>query len=157
MKIAHLAWGAALAVAVASGPALATDLPAGGMSVQDVSNWLQSQGFQARVVTESNGSQTITSSTGGGNFHVGFYDCKGTRCGSIQFYAGFDTKGALNVTKMNEWNRKQRWARGYVDNVNDPWVEMDVDLTPGGTYELLNDEFATWRAVLARFRQFIGF
>ncbi|MGH7095790.1 MAG: YbjN domain-containing protein [Stellaceae bacterium] len=126
------------------------------MTVEDVVNWLQSGGYQAKVVTGKNGKQTITSSVGGTNFHVGFYDCNGARCGSIQFFAGFDTKGALNPVKMNQWDRAQRWGRAYVDNVNDPWLEMDVDLTPGGTYELLNDEFATWRALLARFRQFIG-
>ncbi len=31
--------------------------------------------------------------------------------------------------------------RAYVDKVNDPWLEYDVDLTPGGSYELLKDEF----------------
>ena len=57
---------------------------------------------------------------------------------------------------MNEWNRDNRWARGYYDSVNDPWVEYDVDLTPGGTYELLDDEFATWRSTLTRFMTHYG-
>ena len=56
---------------------------------------------------------------------------------------------------MNDWNRDNRWARAYVDKVNDPWLEYDVDLTPGGTYEMLNDEFAIWRDTLGRFHKIV--
>jgi hypothetical protein len=156
MKLRLVACAAAIAVAALSTPASAKDLPAGGMTVAEVASWLQDAGYQAQVVTAANGQQTITSASSGTGFHVGFYDCQNQRCGSIQFFAGFNTKGALNPVKMNDWNSSERWARAYVDKVNDPWIEMDVDLTPGGTYELLNDEFATWRSVLARFRSFIG-
>jgi hypothetical protein len=147
----------AAAIAAAAAPASAKDLPAGGMTIQDVASWLQGDGYQAKIVTAANGKQTISSSAGGTNFHVGFYDCKEARCGSMQFYAGFDTKGAFNPAKMNEWNSAHRWVRAYVDKTNDPWVEMDVDLSPGGTYEMLADEFATWRSILDTFKHFIGF
>jgi hypothetical protein len=156
MRVHLLACAAAIVAAAFSTAAAAKDIPTGGMTADDVAAWLQAEGYQAKVVTEQNGSKTISSSSGGVGFHVGFYDCQGTRCGSFQFFAGFNTNGALNPVKMNEWNRSERWARAYVDNTNDPWVEMDIDLTPGGTYEMIDDEFATWRAVLARFKQFIG-
>jgi hypothetical protein len=156
MKLRALVFIAAIMATAGATPASAKDLPAGGMTADEVASWLQSQGYQAKVETDNSGKQSITSSTGGTNFHVGFYDCKGARCGSMQFYAGFDTKGALNPVKMNEWNSSHRWTRGYVDKVNDPWVEMDIDLTPGGTYELLADEFAVWRNMLDRFKKFIG-
>jgi hypothetical protein len=74
----------------------------------------------------------------------------------MQFAAGFDTKGAFNPVKMNDWNRDNRWTRAYIDKANDPWLEMDIDLTPGGTFELLNDEFATWRSSFVRFKKFIN-
>jgi len=156
MKGLAVACAAAIAAIVISTPAPAKDIPGGGMTVQDVANWLLSEGYQAKIVTGNDGQQTISSSSGGINFHVGFYDCKGARCGSIQFFAGFDTKGALNPVKMNDWNHTERWARAYVDKTNDPWIEMDVDITPGGTFELLSDEFATWRSVLDHFKTFIG-
>jgi hypothetical protein len=155
MKVHLLACATAIAVAVVSTSALAKDLPAGGLTAEEVASWMQDAGYQAKIVTEKNGQKTITSSTGGVRFHVGFYDCKSQRCASIQFFAGFNTQGALNPVKMNEWNRSKRWARGYVDQVNDPWIEMDVDLSPGGTYEILNDEFAIWRNTLNNFNGFI--
>lgn len=79
------------------------------------------------------------------------FDCKDDRCGSFQFSVGFATHGKFDVSHMNDWNRDSRWCRGYFDNVNDPWIEYDIDLTPGGTYELLDDEFATYRNSVSRF------
>jgi len=156
MRLGITALTLAMALALGSTSASAKDLPYGGMTLDDVVGWLQGAGYQAKVVTEKTGEKTITSTAEGIEFHVGFYDCKQDRCGSIQFFAGWNTNGALNVKKMNQWNRGRRWARAYVDDTNDPWIEMDVDLSPGGTYELLNDEFATWRSALSTFKQFIN-
>jgi hypothetical protein len=155
MKVYLVACAAAVLGAALSSPASAKNLPDGGVTVADVAGWLQTAGYQAKIVTSQSGQQTIASSSGGTGFHVGFYDCKNLRCGSIQFFAGFSTKGALNPVAMNGWNSSERWGRAYVDKTNDPWVEMDVDLTPGGTYELLDDEFATWRGTLGRFNTFV--
>ena len=57
---------------------------------------------------------------------------------------------------MNDWNMNKRWVRAYVDKENDPWVEYDVDLAPGGTYEGLKDQFGIWQDALSHFRKFIG-
>jgi hypothetical protein len=108
-------------------------------------------GYPAQVVTDSNGKKHVDSYVNGVKFGVYMFDCNGDNCGSIQFAAGFATHGGFNISRMNEWNHDNRWARGYYDDVNDPWCEMDVDLTPGGTYELLNDEFTTWKKVIDGF------
>jgi hypothetical protein len=50
---------------------------------------------------------------------------------------------------------ENRWVRGYTDNVNDPWLQFDIDLTPGGTYEMLDDEFDIWKSQLSKFRQYV--
>jgi hypothetical protein len=142
---------AALVLTLTPGAAIARDLPDGGMTVNDVVGWLQGIGYSAEIVADKDGAQHVRTSVGGTNFGVYMFDCKDGRCGSIQFSAGFATHGAFDTSRMNQWNLDSRWARGYFDSVNDPWVEMDVDLTPGGTYELLNDELATWKGTLARF------
>ncbi len=56
---------------------------------------------------------------------------------------------------MNEWNTNYRWLRARVDGSNDPWGEMDVDLSTGGSYELLNEEFGVWRKALLEFQKFL--
>ena len=154
MKATILARAATLALL--PGAAAARDLPAGGMTLDEIAAWLHDQGLTAEVQTADNGAKSIYSSIGGSNFHIYQYDCKEARCGSLQFSSGFDTKGAFNADKMNGWNRDNRSAHAYVDKVNDPWVEFDVDLTPGGSYELLNDELGIWHQSLDNFRKYIN-
>jgi hypothetical protein len=121
-----------------------------------VQTWLQNAGYAAKIESNADGTQDIASAADGGNFHVFFYDCNNGRCASMQFSAGFDTKGAFKAEQMNQWNNDKRWAKAYVDKVNDPWLELDVDLSPGGTYEGLDDEFGIWRQSLTAFRKYIG-
>jgi hypothetical protein len=145
-----IASAAVLAMMLSAGVASAQAIPPDGLTINDIATWLQGKGYPAEMGT-NNGKPTIKSQFGDTVFHVMMFDCKGDRCGSMQFYSGFATHGRFDISRMNEWNRNERWARGYYDSQNDPWVEMDVDLTPGGTYELLNDELATYKNVLAKF------
>jgi hypothetical protein len=141
----------AMILLLASSVASARDIPAVGFTIDDVVTWLQSSGHSTQVVTGSDGKRHVSTSIGGVGFGVYMFDCKEDRCGSIQFAAGLASHGRFDISRMNEWNTKQRWGRGYYDSSNDPWVQMDVDLTPGGTYELLDDELATWNTTLAKF------
>jgi hypothetical protein len=84
------------------------------------------------------------------------YDCHDKpTCTAIQFNVGFDTKGAWNATKMNGYNSAKRWVRAYVDDNDDPWLEQDVDLIPGGTWEGLKDQFGIWRQMMGDFEKYI--
>ena len=159
MKSNLLAAPAAMALSAfllaAPDAALAKDLPAGGMTTEDVAAWLKGHDLPADIKTTKEGAPTVTSSFGGQGFVVILYDCTNKRCGSLEFEAGFDTKGAYGPVVINDWNRDNRWTRAYSDKVNDPWLEQDVDLTPGGTFELVDDELAIWRGSVDRFRKFI--
>lgn len=156
MKRAFLAGAASLAITFASHLAVAKDLPAGGLTIEEFASWLQKAGYQAQIQTDNSGHKSIASSTGGTRFYTDMYHCT-PRCDSLEFYAAFATKGAFNAVEMNQWNSQKRWIRVYVDKSNDPWVEMDVDLSPGGTYEGLADQFGIWRDELDSFRKFIHF
>jgi len=149
----HTILAAAAALAVLTGGAAARDIPAGGLTINDIVKWLQDAGYKAEIQKNASGDLNVYSAAEGSGFHIYQYDCKQSVCGSLQFSVGFDTKGAFNAVQMNEWNKKNRWTRAYIDTVNDPWLEQDVDLTPGGTYENLDDEFAVWRAALRHFRE----
>lgn len=142
---------ALLALGFTACMAAATSIPSGGMTAQDVANWLLSKGYKADIQKMDNGRPKIASATQGVNFFIHFYDCKEDRCASIQFVAGFSTNGAYSTEKANKWNVESRWITASMDNENDPWINMDVDLWPGGSYELLNDEFQVWNDSVARF------
>ena len=126
-------------------------IPDGGLTLEDVVAWLQSAGYSAKVVTAENGNRHIVSSTQGTPFNVFVGDCKGERCASLEFAAGFSTSGKFDISLINDWNNNNRLCKAYYDNVNDPWLGMDIDLWPGGTYESLNDQFTTWNSTLGRF------
>jgi hypothetical protein len=158
MKPVLLATLAALSLAtlsLAPGAALAKDLPEGGMTLEEIAVWLQSKGLPAEVKSDDKGKRHVYSSLDGAKFEIYVYDCKDGRCGSMQYAAGFDTKGAYGPVPINEWNRDNRWTRAYADTVNDPWLEYDIDLTPGGTYDLLDDQLEIWKSAVGRFRKFI--
>ena len=144
-----------LALGLLPSAAAARDLPAKGMTIEEVAAWLQGEGYKAQIQTNKDGTRNIYSSAEGSNFHIFFYDCKQDRCGSMQFSTGISTKGAFPAQRVNDWAAKSRWIRAYADKVNDPWMEYDVDLSPGGSYEMLNDEFAIWRNGLTRFSAFV--
>lgn len=152
MKRALFASAAALALTFVSNAAIAKDLPANGMTIKEMAAWLHGAGYKAEIQTVD-GRKVILSGAEGSDFRIYPEDCKGERCSSLQFAVGFDTKGALTAGKINEWNQQNRWVRAYVDKTNDPWLEYDVDLAPGGSYENLNDEFALWRSQLTNFRK----
>jgi len=142
---------AMLVLALTTGMAAAKDLPASGMTAQEVANWLQEKGYKAEIGKADNGRPKIASATQGVNFFVRFYDQKDDRWASIQFVAGFSTNGTYTLEKANDWNSANRWVTASKDKENDPWISQDVDLSPGGSYELLSDEFQIWNDSVGRF------
>ncbi len=74
----------------------------------------------------------------------------------MELAAGFDLTNGMSFEKINEWNRDNRYIKGYLDTENDPYAEYEVNLSPGRTYESLNDDFAIWRTALPKFKTFIG-
>jgi hypothetical protein len=150
--VAAAAPAASVAAAVAQPAATPLHpIPDGGLTTEEVVAWLQSAGYSARVVIGTSGEPHIVSSTQGTTFNVFLYDRKGDRCASLMFTTGITTNGKFDISQINDWNSKNRWSRAYYDSVNDPWIETDVDLSPGGTYESLNDQFGTFNNTLARF------
>jgi len=151
---------AAVSAALFAGVAQAAPIPDTGLTLSEVAGWLQGQGYKPREEPS-----TDTSAPGVAASHLEFdydgvkvgaylFDCKEGRCGSLQFATGWATHGKFDTSQMNRWNRRKRWCRGYFDSENDPWIEMDVDLTPGGSFELLDDNFATYRnACIGQFRR----
>ena len=142
----------ALAAALIGGAANATPIPAGGLTVAEISSWLQGRGYASETVPDKDGTQHLRTTYQGVIVGVYMFDCSGDRCGSLQFSSGWTTHGRFQTSQMNRWNREKRWCRGYFDDVNDPWVERDVDLTPGGSYELLADEFQVFRKCVDNFK-----
>jgi hypothetical protein len=146
---------ALLGIAMAA-PAMARPLPDGGITAQELASVLQEKGYKAQVTTDKDGDPLVRSASGGVDFLVLYYECKGKqRCPSIQCYAGFK-KTAIMPARIAEWNTKRRFGRAYLDDESDPRVEMDVDVEHGATTEAIANDMERWVTVLAGFTKHIG-
>lgn len=149
-----------VAAALAAWSSLAGTALAANVTAQDpqsVVTALHQAGYKAALTKDEAGDPMIESGANGSTFIIFFMNCtKNTDCRTIQFYAGYnDYKG--NHQKMNEWNRDNRFGRGYISDKGMARIEMDVDLDDGGLSPLLFiDNLEFWVLVMSEFEKFIS-
>jgi hypothetical protein len=73
---------------------------------------------------------------------------------NIQAYAGFESDNTT-CAKVNQWNADKRFSRAYLDDDDDPVIELDLDLEGGITQERLIDFITTVRHSVAGFKKHI--
>jgi hypothetical protein len=153
--VAGMAVGIAATFAALS--AAASPFPDGGITADQVAGVLRDKGYASDIGKDDQGDPRIKSAVDGGAFYIYFYGCNGgPRCTGIQFEAAFHLKGGMPLAKINDWNKTHRWGRAYLDEVMDPYVEMDVDAEHGFTSEALGANLDTWNTLLPSFKKFIG-
>ena len=131
-------------------------IPDGGLTIEEMAAWLEGEGYAVKFVTGESGKRHIETNSQGSPINIFFGDCKGERCAALEFAAGFSTHGKFDVSQINGWNYDNRWCRAYYDGDKDPWLKMNIDLSPGGTYEALSDRFEIWNRTLGRFIEKFG-
>lgn len=160
----RLAWLASLAAcALLAGQACAQGLPAGGLTAEEAADWIRGQGLPGEVLPDPTtpGDQIVRTSADGVNFDIYFYGCTSDapphhRCDSMQYAAGWDNSGGVDVERINQWNRENRFIRAYISRKGMVFGEMDIDITPGVNYSALNRSLDRWRSAIARFRSSLG-
>lgn len=70
-----------------------------------------------------------------------------------QLYAWF--KGKLKPEKANEWNKRYRFGRAYVDDDGDAVLESDIDFTGGVTEANIKAWIKLYRDQLGAFAAFL--
>jgi hypothetical protein len=138
--------------------AQAYPLPEGGVTANEIAKILIAKGYKAEVGKDDDGDPKVASAADGSNFTVFFYGCNhGPRCTSITFQSAFHLDGGMTAEKINGWNRDKRFLKGWLDKVNDPFCEMDIDTESGFTSDSLDSYIDTWVAGLPEFKTYIGF
>ena len=120
---------------------------------------LQSFGYRAELGKDTSGDPKISSASGGANFSIFFYGCtNGKGCDAISFSAAFDLDPGSNVARMNDWNVQKRYSKAYLDDEQDPVLDMDLFLGSGG---VSIDNFRywvdTWERAIGDFKAHIDF
>jgi hypothetical protein len=152
-----IGWTIAIAAAAAAIPAQAQMVR--GQDPGTLAAALQKAGYAAKIGTDKVGDPMITSGASGTAFQIFFYNCKAGRdCATVTFHSGYDLKSSIGLERINEWNRGKRFGRAYLDKVDDPILEMDVDLDDGGmSSALFIDNVEFWTSVLGEFERHIGY
>lgn len=159
MRLAAAVLAAALATSVAAGAgvAQADPLPDGGVTSGEVAAALRSKGFDVEITKDRDGDPLIKSTYEKTAFQVVFYGCNtAKRCSSIQFSAGWDMPRGFPLARVNTWNHTKRFGRASLDDENDPFIRLDVDLEAGATTAALGNWVDIWEAVLVGFDKYLG-
>ena len=119
---------------------------------------VQSLGYRASLDRDNVGDPMIRSSASGTDFIIYFDGCDdGAACKSLLFKVGYDLTEGTTLEAVNEWNKQTLFGRAYLDDENDPWLEMSVSLDGGVTEENFADHFDWWEVVLVDFEEHIDF
>lgn len=153
-SVVTLALAAALGLVAARAQAAA--YPAAGVTAKDVAAVLQAKGYQAEIVKDGTGDPMVKSAVDGTKYRVVFYECdKAGRCGALEFLVGFDLENGMALPRLNKWNRDERFGHAYLDDENDPYIQMDLNADNGFTSESLGGYVETWASLVPHFKRYI--
>ena len=98
------------------------------------------------------GDPMIVGRMEGIQYVVHFYGCTdNVDCRSLQFRAAWTDDG-IPLEFINGWNRDWRFGKVYLDDEDDPVIEMNVNLFGGVSEKNLRDTIDWWRVVIKQFR-----
>jgi hypothetical protein len=151
--------GLSAAFVVALGTTALGALPAHAtISPQEVARALEAKDHPAKIGIDDDGDPKVTSTIDDVHLTVFFYGCDhGQTCQSITFQSAFHVDGGVPLEKINGWNRDKRFLKTWLDKVNDPYCEMDVDAEAGLTPTQLVNYVGLWESHLAEYKGAMGF
>lgn len=119
---------------------------------------IQEMGYRAKLEVDGDGDPMIRSSVGGTQFAVVFYGCseQHDQCKILLFKAGYELDKKVGIDVINQWNATRLFGRAYLDEVNDPWIELVLNVNGGVTREQFETTFEWWESSVGEFEDEIG-
>ena len=125
---------------------------------QIIAALVEDNGFPAEITVDNVGDPMILSAAHGYDFQILFYDCiDNIDCQALQFSASFDMVNGMSLTRAHDFNKERRWAKIYLNDENDPIVEMDYNLRGGVSADNFNDTLDWWQLMMGEFISYIDF
>jgi len=155
----HMRIGLALAAALAWPHAAAaqSDL-VDATDPQRLASLIQGLGYRAQVDVDGVGDPLLISSVGGSNFRIYFYGCTDNKgCKSLLYKIGYDLTDGTTLDVVNGWNSDKLFGRAYLDDENDPWLELSVNMAGGVSQFNFEDTFDWWEVIIGEFEDYIDF
>lgn len=125
------------------------------ISAEELAALLHDAGYRASVGRDLQDDPMVTSSAAGARYSILMYGCEQDRCKSLHFSVGFDLTNGSSLQVVNAWNRDNRYGNAWLDDENDPWLELDLDLEGGGTLNQVAEYIVLWDSLLGQFQTLI--
>lgn len=150
---ANLLAGAAIAMALLiSAPAAAAD---DGVDADDVVEALARAGHPVDLGEDVFGDPEIESAVGDTPFDVFFFECSGTVCETMTFSAVYETD-RVSIEQTNAWNINNLHGQAYLDNDDEPNLDLTIFAAGGLTESNLRAIVRQWAISLSAFEDHIG-
>ncbi|MBW4329366.1 YbjN domain-containing protein [Stakelama sp. CBK3Z-3] len=119
---------------------------------------VRAEGYKVTIDHTDDGNPFLQTDVDGTPFTIFLNNCiAGKACRTVQFYAGFSVSTPRKLDLINRWNQQKRFAKAYIDDQNDPRLEMDINMAGGGVARgNFVENFRVWIRLLAAFKQHIG-
>lgn len=150
--------GIALAAGLLAAPA-ADAATRNSISQHELADVLRAVGAtEVTVGRDDTDDPTLVGTLHEAQFQVLMYDCDGQdRCSSIQYRSGYDLADGMTLEDVNEWNTAMRYGKVWLDEVDDPYLELDLDLSQGSTDGQVRRYAEAWGALMKHFQDYIGY
>ena len=124
---------------------------------ESVEKFFSDEGLDVTLGTDDAGDPKINVDYYGTSVPIYFYGCRNNQnCTEIQLFSGYKTEGGVRLSKVNEWNAKNRFSRAYISESGSTRIEHDVYLGSSG---MSADDFAAmmgvWVTSVLEFEEFI--
>ena len=128
------------------------------LTAEQLAGMMKEWGYRADTEASDTGRHYISSSTGGTNFTIVFYDS--TTDGvyeDIHMGAWFNDSFEGTIADANNWNLKKRHAYAIYDGSdNTSGLQMDLTVKGGVTEEYLKAYFRMWEGYLNEFEGYLA-
>ena len=128
--------------------------PFNGVTIPEIQTILSGAGFKAETVHEETGLVVLQVSIRQLKFILILQgEVSRGRFGSAQCVIGF--RDHFRIDQANRWNKERRFARVYVDDEDNPMIEMDF-LLVGVTADTVHAYLGLWLMSLHEFGEMFG-
>jgi hypothetical protein len=125
------------------------------MSVHRAMRILREEGLAPKVDKESAEEPTIAVKIEGDVVGLTLKGCEDRRCSWVSFGVMWeDLSKSPHLSRLNEWNRKYRYARAYFDSKDRLTLVYDVEFAGDDSEDQLKAGLARWRQVYGDFKRF---
>lgn len=108
---------------------------------------------KATLSTDDAGDPEINGKVNGTKYAILFHGCNssGNNCDDILFVAAWSSDD-VSLRDINEWNKIKKFGKAYLDDDDDPTLEMVVNLDGDGVSQTnLEDWFNWWEQAIEGF------